>query len=203
MIMALTWLISQLVIVILRSVRGILGTNPGPGRVCGGSAGDALAARQQDGSAGRVEGGRLGWPRAGALDELSSEGPEFDVAVLRRRAQDRERVRGSDPSLAHEHADRLVDDRAGGQRGTELISEGNMVGQPDGDRQGPRGVVRETLGAAGRRLPEGSCYLRIQVERADGSAAAAERERQRGPDSVLKGRGRIGGPPLVAGQVLD
>jgi hypothetical protein len=48
MIMALTWLISQLVIVILRSVRGILGTNPGPGRVSGGSAGRALAAGQQD-----------------------------------------------------------------------------------------------------------------------------------------------------------
>ena len=88
-------------------------------------------------SAGRVEGGRQGWQRAGVLDDLSSECPEFDVAVLRRRAQDRERLGGGDPPLPHEHADRLVDDRAGGQLGAQLIGEGDMVGQPDGDRQCP------------------------------------------------------------------
>ena len=54
MIMALTWLISQLVIVTLRSVRGILGTDPGPARVSG--------ARQRGGSKGGGWGGRVPAP---------------------------------------------------------------------------------------------------------------------------------------------
>ena len=70
--MALTCGIPQLVSIKSRTVRTFASLTvawPWPGRGLVGSA-------------GRLEGRRLGWLSAGALDDLCREGPEFDVAVL-------------------------------------------------------------------------------------------------------------------------
>jgi hypothetical protein len=74
------------------------------------------------GSAGRAEGWFL-WRLAGdAGDDLHGDLAELDVAVLGCRPDDGEGFGGGAPLLAYDHAEGLVDDGPGGQRGAQLWS---------------------------------------------------------------------------------
>ena len=54
----------------------------------------------------------VGWFAADAGDDLSGDGAEFDVAVVRGAAEDFEGVGGGAPVLAHDDADGLVNGAA-------------------------------------------------------------------------------------------
>jgi hypothetical protein len=62
----------------------------------------------------------VGWFAANLGDDLSSEGAEFDAAVVRGAAEDFEGVGGGAPVLAHDDADGLVDEESGDADGSPL-----------------------------------------------------------------------------------
>jgi hypothetical protein len=77
-----------------------------------------------------VRGGSLG-----GVDQLGGHDPEFDVAPLGDRPQGCEGVLGAAPPVGHHDPDRLVDDRAGGQRDSQVIRQGDLVVVPQRARQ--------------------------------------------------------------------
>jgi hypothetical protein len=79
---------------------------------------------------GGLPGRQLGGRFARSGDDVRDDIAELGVAVLRGDAQDLERALGVAAFLGHQDALGLVDHRAGGQRGLEVVQQLDLLGQP-------------------------------------------------------------------------
>ena len=90
--------------------------------------------------------------------------PELDVPALRRRAQDLEGLVPRGAVLTHDDAQGLVDGAAGEHRRLQVLGQGGLLGQQQGQAQRPGDLLDVHPRLAHLRLPERVDLVAVEVQ---------------------------------------